>query len=36
MLQETVIHTGITCKKIPFTMRGSACGWRIIRNAKIF
>ena len=32
----TIIRTGITCKKIPFYMRDSACRWFIVKKAKIF
>ena len=33
---ETIIRTGITCKKIPCYMRDSACSWFIVKKAKIF
>ena len=33
---ETMIQTWITCKKISFYMRDSACRWRIVKNVKIF
>ena len=33
---ETVIRTGIICKKIFGTMRNLACEQRIVENAKIF
>ena len=33
---ESIIRTGITCKKIPCYMRDSACRWFIVENAKIF
>ena len=33
---ETIIRTGITCKKISCYMRNSACRWLIVVNAKIF
>ena len=32
----TMIPTGITSKKIPCYMRDSACGWFIVKKAKIF
>ena len=32
----TIIRTGTTCKKIHCYMRGSACRWYIVENAKIF
>ena len=35
-IHETIIGTGITCKKIPCYMRDSARWWLIIENAKIF
>ena len=31
-----ILGTGITCKKIPCYMRGSACKWFIVKKAKIF
>ena len=31
-----IIRRGITCKKIPCYMRGSACRWLIVENPKIF
>ena len=36
LVHETIIRTGITCKKIRCYMRDSACRWLIIENAKIF
>ena len=33
---ETIIQTGITCKKILCYMRDSAIRWLIVENAKIF
>ena len=33
---ETIIRTGITCKKIPCYLRDSACRWLIVEYAKIF
>ena len=36
MKHETIIRTGITCKKIPCYMRDSACRWFIVENAKVF
>ena len=33
---ETVIRTGIRCKKIPCYMCDSACRWFIVKKAKIF
>ena len=33
---RTIIRTGITCKKIPYYMRDSACRWFIVKKAKIF
>ena len=30
----TIIRTGITCKKIPCYIRGSACRWFIVKKAK--
>ena len=33
---ETIIQTGISCKKIPCYMRDSAGRWLIVENAKIF
>ena len=33
---ETIIQTGITCKKIPFYMRDSTCRWRIVKSTKKF
>ena len=33
---ETIIRTGITCKKIPCYMGDSACRWFIVKKAKIF
>ena len=31
-----IMQTGITCKKIPCYMRGSACRWFIVKKPKIF
>ena len=33
---NTIIRTRITCKKIPCSMRDSACRWFIVKKAKIF
>ena len=33
---ETIIWTGMTCKKIPCYMHNSACRWFIVKNDKIF
>ena len=33
---RTLMQTGITCKKIPYYMRDSACRWLIVENPKIF
>ena len=33
---ETIIRTGITCKKILYYMHDSACRWFIVQKAKIF
>ena len=33
---ETIIQKGITCKKIPYYMRDSACRWFIVKKAKKF
>ena len=32
----TIIRTGITCKKIPYYMRDSACRWFIDKKLKYF
>ena len=31
---ETMIWIGITYKKIPCHVRGSACKWSVVKNAK--
>ena len=31
-----IIRTGITCKKIPCYMRGSAWRWFVVKKAKMF
>ena len=32
---DTIIRTGITCKKIPYYILESACRWFIVKKTKI-
>ena len=36
LIHGTIIHTGITCKKILCYMSDSVCRWFIVKKAKIF
>ena len=33
---ETIIRTGITCKKTPCYMCDSACRWFIVKKVEVF